>query len=362
MKKKIGIIGQFAPPMHGVAKALDTLCNSYLSDKYELYNIDIKSNKKILKTLIWLMISNFDLYYITISQSKLGNIRDLIIISLLKLKRKKVLIHFHGGGFRTLLDKEMCTIHRKINIWILKKIDGVIVLGKSLRYLFEGIVNEKKIYVVKNCIDSQMLISDKEIEKKLADFKKKDILNIVYLSNFIKNKGYQEVLKLAKLCEDRKKGKFIFTFAGGFLEDGSKEYLFKFISENALENSINYKGIVNGTEKRMLLKDGDIFILPLQNKKEGQPISIIEAMGNGLIIMTTDLIGISDIVSNKTSFKYNSDNINIENMYNDLLDIDSNREKYIEYINLNRDRVKKNFDEEKYINNIDEIFHEIIFH
>ena len=40
MKKKIGIIGQFPPPMHGLSKALDTLYNSYLQDEFNLIKID----------------------------------------------------------------------------------------------------------------------------------------------------------------------------------------------------------------------------------------------------------------------------------------------------------------------------------
>ena len=51
MKKKIAIIGQFPPPMHGLSKALDTLYNSYLSEKFDFYKVDITNNKKFLINL-----------------------------------------------------------------------------------------------------------------------------------------------------------------------------------------------------------------------------------------------------------------------------------------------------------------------
>ena len=46
MKKKVGIIGQFPPPIHGLSKALDTLYNSYLNKEFDFTKIDITNNKK----------------------------------------------------------------------------------------------------------------------------------------------------------------------------------------------------------------------------------------------------------------------------------------------------------------------------
>ena len=44
MKKKVGIIGQFPPPIHGLSKALDTLYNSYLKQEFNFTKIDITNN------------------------------------------------------------------------------------------------------------------------------------------------------------------------------------------------------------------------------------------------------------------------------------------------------------------------------
>ncbi len=49
-------------------------------------------------------------------------------------------------------------------------------------------------------------------------------------------------------------------------------------------------------KKRKLLKECYIFALPTRYRNEGQPISILEAMGNGMFIITTDHAGIPDIV------------------------------------------------------------------
>ena len=50
--KRICLIGQFPPPIHGLSKALETIVQSdYLKDKYELNCVDIKDNKRFISNL-----------------------------------------------------------------------------------------------------------------------------------------------------------------------------------------------------------------------------------------------------------------------------------------------------------------------
>ena len=51
-----------------------------------------------------------------------------------------------------------------------------------------------------------------------------------------------------------------------------------------------------GKEKDRLLRESDIFFLPSYN--EGMPMSILDAMGYGLPIVSTDVGGIPKIVHN----------------------------------------------------------------
>ncbi len=113
MKKKICFIAQFPPPIHGLSKAVDTLYNSELKDEFEFEKINITNKKKIIKCLIAIYKSNADLFYFTISQSKLGNLRDLIILKLLEKQNKKCLIHLHGGYYRQLVDKDLSIWQKK---------------------------------------------------------------------------------------------------------------------------------------------------------------------------------------------------------------------------------------------------------
>lgn len=305
-KKKVCFIAQFPPPMHGLSKAVETLYNSELNTtvnpngEFEFEKVDITNNKNFLKNLLKISKSKADLFYFTISQTKGGNLRDLVIFKLLEFQHKKCLIHLHGGYYRQLVDNDMAGWQRKANYKAIKKLAGAIVLSKSLKKIFEGMIDDDKIFVVENCVDDQYLLTDQEIEKKLAALKDKKVLHVLWLSNFIRSKGYPFVLEMAKAEKERVDAggekRFYFDFAGKFFEDSEEEYFESYIKDNQLEKYVTYHGVVGGKEKRNLLKECYIFALPTRYPNEGQPISILEAMGNGMFVITTDHAGIPDIV------------------------------------------------------------------
>lgn len=305
-KKKICFIAQFPPPIHGLSKAVDTLYNSELNTavnpdgEFEFEKVDITNNKNFLKNLLRISKSKAELYYFTISQSKGGNLRDLVILRTLELQHKKCLIHLHGGYYRQLVDKDMAGWQQKANYKAIKKLTGAIVLSKSLKKIFKGMIDDDKIFVVENCVDNQYLLTDQEIEEKLIALENKKVLHVLWLSNFIRSKGYSLVLEMAKrekeCVEAGGQRRFHFDFAGKFFEDSEKTYFETFVKENDLESYVTYYGIVQGKKKRELLKMCDVFTLPTRYAKEGQPISILEAMGNGMVIVTTNHAGIPDII------------------------------------------------------------------
>lgn len=359
MKKKVGIIGQFPPPMHGLSKALDTLYNSYLNEEFDFTKIDITNNKKFLNNLLKIMFSKLDLYYLTISQSRFGNIRDLIMIKLIQLKKKKIIIHLHGGGFRNILDSEFGDFQKRLNYKILSKVDAGIVLGDSLRYIFEGIIPEDKIYVVKNCVDDEFVISDEEFNEKLTLLENKKQFKILYLSNFIEDKGYKEVLQLAKLVKEKNDNRFKFIFAGKFFNESDKNEFFEYIYNNNLNSIVSYRGIIGGNDKLNTLKESDFFILLTRYKNEGQPISIIEAAANGLKVISTNHAGIVDILANNYMICVDKNNIELQKI---LIDIDKNyknRSSFIDCIIESRKNTLNNFSESNYLNELEKIFNMI---
>jgi glycosyltransferase involved in cell wall biosynthesis len=354
-KKKIYIIGQFPPPVHGLSIALQTLVeSSRIKKSYCLDYIDIKNNKKFVKHIYKIFYQNSDLYYFTISQSLLGNLRDMIILSVLLCKRKRVIIHYHGGFFRNLYIK-MNYLQKNLNKLFLSKVDSMIVLSEGLKKLFIDIIPKNKIDVCENYISDSNLIEESEFSLKNSMVKNKKKIDVLYLSNFIKSKGYMDVMECSKILQ---KEPITFHFAGSFFTDNDKEEFLKFIKENKLHDNVIYHGPVYGENKKNLLRNSNILVLPTYYPNEGQPISIIEAMGNGLTIITTDHAGIPDIVSERNGYIINPKSP--KEISRSLLHLINDRERLVEFANTNRETVLGKYREEHYIERLINIFDEVL--
>lgn len=358
-KKEICFIAQFPPPMHGLSKAVETLYNSNLNEKFIFEKVNITNNRSIIKSLKLILNSKADLFYFTISQTKSGNLRDLIILVLLHIQRKKCLIHLHGGYYRMLVDYEMSCWQRKVNYKAISKVTGAIVLGPSLKSIFNGMLSDDVVYIVPNCVDDEFLMNDANFKKKISTLNRRNIKHVLYLSNLIRTKGYPRVLEMAKLeresVEAGEERKFHFNFAGKFFEEDEKLFFMNYVKENKLEEYVTYHGIVGGNLKKKLLENCDIFILLTRYANEGQPISILEAMANGMLIVTTDHAGIPDIVRNEIN--------GLVLKKEDKID-KSTLDKIIsclipDVLIRNRELIKDHYIQRKYINNMKKIFEEL---
>jgi glycosyltransferase involved in cell wall biosynthesis len=359
---KITFVAQFPPPIHGLSKAVETLWQSNLQDKYSFEKIDITNNKSIFKNLIAILRSKSDLFYFTISQTKGGNWRDLLILKLLEWKKRKCLIHLHGGYYRTLIEKDCGSLQRQLNYKAINKIAGCIVLGDSLIPIFKGLIAGDKIFVIPNCVDNQYLADANDLEKKLDNLKEPSPFHILYLSNFIETKGYKEVLSLALRAKEKGEKDLQFHFAGKFFFEEDKIYFDSFIEKNDLSDYVIYHGVVSGQSKIDLLSLCSVFILLTRYPNEGQPISILEAMGNGMAIITTNHAGIPDVVHNEINgLVVDKDKIDLNGIYTYISDLLKNREKLSKIAITNYKTIKSSYTEEQYITNMDAVFLSLLF-
>lgn len=360
VKKKVCFIAQFPPPLHGLSKAVETIYNSEAMNEFDLEKIDITNNRRIIINLLKIWKSRADLFYFTISQTKGGNLRDLVVLKLLELRKKKCLIHLHGGYYRHLIDYELGAWQRMANYKAIRKLAGAIVLGPSLKPVFQGMIADEKIFVVPNCVDDEYMMSDKEFKEKINNLPERKVKHVLFLSNFIKSKGYPEVLKMARIEKENiiagAEKQFHFDFAGKFFDKGDENSFWNYIDTYGLDDCITYHGVVSGNAKRELLKKCDIFVLLTRYFKEGQPISILEAMGNGMVIITTDKAGIPDIVKdhkNGLIFPVSSQ-IDVKRIIHELKMIDMEL-----YMKNGRNIIETNHREINYVNSLSRLFSEI---
>lgn len=173
--KKICFIAQFPPPMHGLSKAVETLYNSNLNfeidsqGEFEFEKVDITNNKNFIKNLLKISRSKADLFYFTISQTKGGNLRDLVIFKLLELQHKKCLIHLHNtNAFAMLFAEKVLTTPGMLDSLITKFNGGRKYLVDSLDkngYRHKG--EAGNFIFIEPKTDAQTVVDRMKAEKKI---------------------------------------------------------------------------------------------------------------------------------------------------------------------------------------------------
>lgn len=302
---KIIFLGPLPPPFMGPSVATQIILNSKLKDEFDLIHLDTSDHRNLNKLgsidfrnvslalrhyciLISLIITKWpSLVYIPISQTTIGYLRDAGFIIISKLFGLRVVCHLRGGNFKNWYNSS-AAITRCLVRSVHLLVDGQIVLGNSLKYMFNGIVPEKKLFVVPNGRDFKIITHSQ---------KHPDMIRILYLANFIRTKGVLDTLKAAPdVYNFAPKTEFI--FAGTWFDEYTKREFEAFTKEYP-KLPIILKGAVYGQDKCDLFHSSDIFVFPSYYPAEGHPWVIVEALAFGLPIISTDQGAITESVIDK---------------------------------------------------------------
>lgn len=358
---KILVIGDFPGSLNGQTIANQTVYEG-LKENYDIVRIntvkeDVFEDKveqgkfklgKFLKILSYLwdeilliLTGKFDVVYMTSGQSFLGFIRFTPYMLTAIIKKIPYYNHIHGGYFRKMYES-LSPMKKKFVLFFLKKASGMIVLGDSLRSMFQGLISEDKIFVCENGVQDEIVASEEEIKGKLERHNKDGKKRVLYLSNLMEEKGILDLLKSSEKFSD---DEIEFNLAGAIepnLEKVVREYLEKY------PKKLKYHGIVRGEQKKRLLLENYIFILPSYD--EGQPISILEAYTNGCAVITDESVGgIKDIFSNDRN-GLSCQNRNIENICNSIKNIDEKK-----YMKENYRYGKEKFLKDSFVERVEKV-------
>lgn len=350
------LIGPLPDPVNGEALANQTFIN-YLR-KHDIPHAYINTTGyegiqsshgkfSILKLLQFLgvyrdipkIIGHKGVVYITIGQTFLGVVKYAPFIFMAILLKKSYYLHLHGNylghTYHTLSG-----IKKKLFKWLIGHAQGGIVLSDSLKSNFQHLLPEEKIHVAEN-FASDILYHIDIARKQFQE------LHLLFLSNLIPEKGIEDFLD-ALLMLQQARIPFKATIGGAF-EASSKDTVIQKMKKID-KKSLDYLGFVNGSLKQEILQQANVFVLPTYYKIEGQPISIIEALATGNIIVTTRQGGIPDLVSEKQGFFV--DKRNPDHLFKTLKHISSNLPLLAYLSPQNRQYAQSRFSEERFGSNL----------
>lgn len=174
-------------------------------------------------------------------------------------------------------------------------------IGRYARGLFKAVFNfdrglllasQFKNTMVRWGYDADRITVETTIYEGGAACCEKDYNSVLFLSRFEQNKGCLEAIKAVEIASRRFSDIKLFMAGDGTLTDELKQY----VANHRLGEKVIFTGWLQGEEKYRLLSNCGIMLYPT-SYGEGMPISLLEGMGMGLVVVTRPVAGIRDIIA-----------------------------------------------------------------
>lgn len=347
--KKKKVILQIGPSLKdkgGMVTVMNKIVTSEITSKYSIIHIPTYVYGKkfllffsaICHIIFCKIIYRVDLAHI--HMASYGSFyRKSIIIKLCTILGIKVILHCHGACFEEFYKKSKNKKYIRNTLNLCKK---VIVLSDSWKEFFKDLVDENKIVVMYNSVVLPEKIERKNTNKELTG---------LFLGRIGKRKGVYDIVKAVKdLKQDGISVKIL--MAG----DGENEKVRKIIKEEKLDDNITILNWIDNKKKEKYLRDVDFYLLPSYN--EGLPMSVLEAMSYSLPVVTTDVGGIPEIITNEKNGILIKPG-NIEELKNAILKIINNYEFRNNLSNEAYETIKNKFNFENYLVDLDNLYTDI---
>lgn len=353
-------VGTVPPPYHGQAVAFETAYKHMRGVKY-LVNQNFETKSGLVKTFllllsffkIWyyLIFKQIDVVYFTCSRSTIGSIKDVVLVYSAKLFGLPIVNHLHGVRMYEFIDM-LPKYYRKIIFDMYSRLDVSIVLLESMKSEFHQFWPNMNVKVVPNFYTDEFT----EVTGKRSG----NMIKLVYLSNIIYSKGILDTLDAFSFLKAGYSNVEL-IIAGDFI--GDEYYTCEEIQKMFYEkltgmNGVHFIGVVSGKEKVELLSQTDIFVLPTFYSMEAFPLSIIEAMRSGNVIVTSKHNYLPKIINHEIG--YLVDPSSPKQLALCLESIVRDPKQMVAIQNYNQNYAKTHYTQKQYIERLDLIMKETL--
>lgn len=282
---KVLMLGPDRSVHGGISGVVNNYYEAGLDQKIELRYIGTMVEGSKVKKL-WQAVKAFVQFLFALPQYDIVHVnvaadssyyRKSVFIRTAHFFGKKIVIHQHGGDFETFYYHDLSERGRRKARKVLNMADAFVVLAPVWKAFFSKIVEEDKIAVLPNSIS----VSEKT-QKHYGQHK------MLFLGRLCKEKGIRELFFCIPAL--REKYPDLKLYLGGIWEDAELE-------EEAARypEQIQWLGWIGGAEKQKYLEECDIFVLPTYF--EGQPVSVLEAMGASCAVVASEVGGIPMMIA-----------------------------------------------------------------
>lgn len=254
-----------------------------------------------------------------------------------------IINHIHGADFDEFYlnagKKKKELIHKTYD-----KCSVLIALSEEWRERLSQIVPEEKIKIVENY---SVLHKDALVERLNRPCNNR----VLFLGEIGRRKGCFDIPAIVeKVIKVIPNVKFILCGAG---TEADLWAIKSALKDKNIDRNVEFPGWVRDAEKDKVLRDADVFLLPSYN--EGMPMSILDAMGYGLPIVSTNVGGIPKIVHDgENGICCHAGDVN--RLSKGIIDMLSNDEYRYHAANASYECVYKNYSLERHLALLETIY------
>lgn len=225
-------------------------------------------------------VRRYDLVHLNPSLCARCFFRELILIAIAKIARRKVVVFFRGWekAFEQKIDRRWKWLFRLVY----SHVDAFVVLAAEFEDALRRWGYKGQVFRETTTVDEQMLEGFDSLPRIQTD----EMFNVLFLARVEKDKGvYEAVDALAKL--DNPHVRFLI---GG--DGGEKQKLENYVADKKYRG-IEICGYLRGDQKVAAYQQADVFLFP-SYYGEGMPNSVLEAMAFGLPVIACPTGGLKD--------------------------------------------------------------------
>lgn len=278
----------------GIAAVVNGYRGSKLEEDYEITYVESYRDGSKLKKLLK-GISGYFHFAIVLLCHKPGIVhihssfgpsfyRKMPFIYMASWTKIPIINHIHGADFDEFYVKASENKREKIRK-VYSKCSLLVALSEEWKERLSQIVPSEKVVVIENYSTLHEDALKERMERNCNN-------TVLFLGELGKRKGCYDIPSVIKMVKESIPNvRFVLAGAGSEADEKNIKQL---IEDKGVRNNTVFPGWVRGEEKDILLRDADVFFLPSYN--EGMPMSVLDAMGYGLPIVSTNVGGIPKIV------------------------------------------------------------------
>lgn len=193
-----------------------------------------------------------------------------------------VIIHLHGAEFKEFYENESGVLRKYLVRAVFKKADRIVVLSSQWKRWLGGVVDAGRIVRIFNPAPAAPS-SPGMVARHPSE--------LLFLGRLSPRKGIYDLL--AAVAALRKDYPSLELICCG---DGELQEVAAHAARLGIADSVKIFSWVDGEQKRRLLGEATVYVLPSYN--EGLPMGVLEAMAAGMPVVSTTVGGIPDAIEN----------------------------------------------------------------